>query len=95
MIQYRLLIAALLAAFALTACGEKKEAPKADAAPAAQTAPAADQAAPAQAAPAAPAADQAAPATSTKVINFAAWLTIETGRIFPPCFILWVSSSLA
>lgn len=59
MTQYRLLIAALLAAFALTACGEKAaEAPKADAAPAAaQTAPAAEQAA-----PAAPAADQAAPA---------------------------------
>lgn len=63
MTQYRLLIAALLAAFALTACGEKAaEAPKADAAAPAQTAPAADQAAPAQAAPAAPAADQAAPA---------------------------------
>ncbi|SDZ93288.1 hypothetical protein SAMN05660964_00553 [Thiothrix caldifontis] len=61
MTQYRVLIAALLAAFALTACGEKAaEAPKADAA--AQTAPAADQTAPAQAAPAAPAADQAAPA---------------------------------
>ena len=63
MTQYRLLIAALLAAFALTACGEKAaEAPKAEAA-----APAAEQAAPAapaaeQAAPAAPAADQAAPA---------------------------------
>lgn len=58
MTQYRLLIAALLAAFALTACGEKAaEAPKADAAAPAQTAPAADQAA-----PAAPAADQAAPA---------------------------------
>jgi uncharacterized lipoprotein YbaY len=56
MTQYRLLIAALLAAFALTACGEKKEgaeAPK----PAA-----AEQAAPAQAAPSAPAAEQAAPA---------------------------------
>ena len=55
MTQYRLLIAALLAAFALTACGEKAaEAPKADAA---QAAPAAEQAAPAaeQAAPAAPA----------------------------------------
>ena len=53
MTQYRLLIAALLAAFALTACGEKAaEAPKAEAA-----APAAEQAA-----PAAPAADQAAPA---------------------------------
>ncbi len=62
MTQYRLLIAALLAAFALTACGEKAaEAPKADAA---QAAPAAEQAAPAaeQAAPAAPAAEQAAPA---------------------------------
>lgn len=61
MTQYRLLIAALLAAFALTACGEKAaEAPKADAA---QAAPAAEQAAPAaeQAAPAAPA-EQAAPA---------------------------------
>lgn len=57
MTQYRLLIAALLAAFALTACGEKAaEAPKADA-PAAQTAPAAEQAA-----PVAPAADPAAPA---------------------------------
>ncbi|WML87808.1 hypothetical protein [Thiothrix subterranea] len=65
MTQYRLLIAALLAAFALTACGEKAaEAPKADAA---QTAPAAEQAAPAapaaeQAAPAAPVTDPAAPA---------------------------------
>ena len=53
MTQYRLLIAALLAAFALTACGEKAaEAPKAE--------PAAEQAAPA-AEQAAPAADQAAP----------------------------------
>lgn len=68
MIQYRLLIAVLLAAFALSACGQKKdaaapagaEAPKAEmgapatpAAPAEQGAPA--QAAPAQGAPAAPA----------------------------------------
>ena len=61
MTQYRLLIAALLAAFALTACGDKPaEAPKADAA-----APKADAAAPAQAAPAAPAADPAqAPAAA-------------------------------
>ena len=59
MTQYRLLIAALLAAFALTACGEKAAAPKTDAA---APAPAAEQAAPAQAAPAAPAADAAAPA---------------------------------
>ncbi len=57
MTQYRLLIAALLAAFALTACGEKAaEAPKADA-PAKAAAPTAEQAA-----PAAPAAEQAAPA---------------------------------
>lgn len=54
MTQYRLLIAALLAAFALTACGEKAAAPKTDAA---APAPAAEQAA-----PAAPAADAAAPA---------------------------------
>ena len=60
MTQYRLLIAALLAAFALTACGEKAaEAPKAEAA-AEQAAPAAEQAAPA-AEQTAPAADQAAP----------------------------------
>jgi hypothetical protein len=58
MTQYRLLIAALVAAFVLTACGEKKaEAPKAEGA----AAPAAEQAAPAQAAPA-PGAEQAAPA---------------------------------
>lgn len=50
MAQYRLLIAALVAAFVLTACGEKKaEAPKTEGA------------APAQAAPAAPAMDQTAP----------------------------------
>jgi hypothetical protein len=58
MAQYRLLIAALVAAFVLTACGEKKaEAPKTKGA-----APAMDQAAPAQGAPAAPAMDQTAPA---------------------------------
>jgi len=57
MTQYRLLIAALLAAFALTACGDKPaEAPKADAAAPAQAAPAAPAADPAQAPAAAPAA---------------------------------------
>lgn len=63
MTQYRLLIAGLMAAFVLTACGEKKEEA---AAPAEQAAPVAEQA-PAQAAPAeqaAPAADQAAPAAA-------------------------------
>jgi len=56
MIQYRLLIAVLLAAFALSACGQKKDAaaPAGDAPKAEQTAPA-NQAAPAQAAPGAPA----------------------------------------
>jgi hypothetical protein len=73
MTQYRVLIAALLAAFALTACGEKAaEAPKKDAAAPAQQGMSgmsgmggmsgmAGQAAPA-AAPAAPAAPAAAPA---------------------------------
>lgn len=61
MTNFRLLIATLMAAFALTACGEKAaEAPKADAAkPAEQAAPAAapataPAAAPAEQAPAAP-----------------------------------------
>lgn len=57
--NYRVILATLLAALALTACGAKEEAPKTEAAPAASTAaPAADAAA----APAAPAATTTAPA---------------------------------
>ena len=61
MTQFRLLIATLMAAFALTACGEKAaEAPKTDAAPAAtSTAPATPAATPS--APATPAATPTAP----------------------------------
>lgn len=62
MTNVRLLMATLMAAFALTACGEKAaEAPKADAAKPAEQAPAtAGQTAPAEQAPAT--AGQAAPA---------------------------------
>lgn len=59
--NYRIVLATLMAAFVLTACGKKEEAPKTEAAPAASTAapaaaPAADPAA------AAPAAGTTAPA---------------------------------
>lgn len=57
--NYRVILASLMAAFVLTACGKKEEAPKTEAAPAASTAaPAADAAA----TTAAPAAGTTAPA---------------------------------
>lgn len=43
--NYRVVLATLMAAFVLTACGKKEEAPKTEAAPAATAAPAAAPAA--------------------------------------------------